>query len=98
MAAGGMGDVLTGVIAGIAAQCGDLALAARAGVFVHAQAGDLAARGGERGLLASDVLDQLRACVNPREAESRPAPTQMRAIGARSRARARGRDRAARRS
>jgi NAD(P)H-hydrate epimerase len=65
MAAAGMGDVLTGVIAGIAAQCGDLALAARAGVFVHAQAGDLAARGGERGLLASDVLRQVRACVNP---------------------------------
>ena len=39
--------------------------AARAGVFVHAQAGDLAARRGERGLLASDVLDQVRACVNP---------------------------------
>jgi NAD(P)H-hydrate epimerase len=65
MAAGGMGDVLTGVIAGIAAQCGDLPLAARAGVFVHAQAGDLAARTGERGLLASDVLRQLRSCVNP---------------------------------
>jgi NAD(P)H-hydrate epimerase len=61
-----MGDVLTGVIAGIAAQCADLALAARAGVFVHAQAGDLAARGGERGLLSSDVLRQVRACVNPR--------------------------------
>jgi NAD(P)H-hydrate epimerase len=53
------------VIAGIAAQCGDLALAARAGVFAHAQAGDLAARRGERGLLASDLLDQLRSCVNP---------------------------------
>jgi NAD(P)H-hydrate epimerase len=65
MAAGGMGDVLTGVIAGIAAQCTNLDLAARAGVFVHAQAGDLAACRGERGMLASDVLDQVRACVNP---------------------------------
>ncbi len=65
MAAGGMGDVLTGAIAGIAAQCGNLSLAARVGVFVHAQAGDLAARRGERGLLAGDLLDQLRACVNP---------------------------------
>ncbi len=65
MAAAGMGDVLTGVIAGIAAQCGDLAGAARAGVFVHAQAGDLAARRGERGLLATDVIEQVRACVNP---------------------------------
>jgi NAD(P)H-hydrate epimerase len=65
MAAGGMGDVLTGIIAGIAAQCSDLALAGRAGVFVHARAGDLAARRGERGLLAGDVLDQVRSCVNP---------------------------------
>jgi hydroxyethylthiazole kinase-like uncharacterized protein yjeF len=65
MATGGMGDVLTGAIAGIAAQCGDLSLAARIGVFVHAQAGDLAARRGERGLLAGDLLERLRACVNP---------------------------------
>ena len=66
MAVAGMGDVLTGVIAGIAAQCGDLALAAKAGVFVHASAGDRAAAAGERGLLATDVIDQVRACVNPR--------------------------------
>jgi len=65
MASGGMGDVLTGIIAGIAAQCGDLGHAARAGVFVHAQAGDLAARRGERGLIAGDVLERVRACVNP---------------------------------
>jgi NAD(P)H-hydrate epimerase len=68
MAAGGMGDVLTGVIAGVAAQCPDLGRAARAGVFVHAQAGDLASRRGERGMLASDVLEQVRACVNPTDA------------------------------
>jgi NAD(P)H-hydrate epimerase len=66
MAAAGMGDVLTGVIAGIAAQCGDLVLAARAGVFAHACAGDRAAVAGERGLLATDVIDQVRVCVNPR--------------------------------
>jgi NAD(P)H-hydrate epimerase len=65
MAAGGMGDVLTGIVAGIEAQCQNLDLAARAGVFVHALAGDLAACHGERGLLASDVLEQVRACVNP---------------------------------
>jgi len=68
MATGGMGDVLTGVIAGIAAQCGDLHRAVPAGVYVHAQAGDLAARRGERGLLAGDVLEQVRACVNPPDA------------------------------
>jgi NAD(P)H-hydrate epimerase len=69
MAAAGMGDVLTGVIAAIAAQQPDplaaLARAAAVGVLVHAQAGDLAARGGERGILATDVIAQLPACVNP---------------------------------
>jgi NAD(P)H-hydrate epimerase len=65
MAVGGMGDVLTGVIAGILAQGAAPALAARAGVYVHALAGDLAARRGERGMLATDVLEQVRACVNP---------------------------------
>lgn len=66
MGTAGMGDVLTGVIAGIAAQGAALELAARAGVFVHAAAGDrVAAHGGERGLLAGDVIEALRACVNP---------------------------------
>lgn len=64
MASAGMGDVLTGVIAGILAQCRDVHLAARAGVLVHAQSGDSAARAGERGLLARDVLDELRTWVN----------------------------------
>jgi len=65
MAAPGMGDVLTGIIAGIAAQCRDLSLAARAGVYVHAVAGDMAARHGERGMLASDLFVHLPSCVNP---------------------------------
>ena len=69
MAVPGMGDVLTGIIAGIAAQQEELndglLLAARAGVYVHAVAGDLAARRGERGLLASDLFGYLPGCVNP---------------------------------
>jgi ADP-dependent NAD(P)H-hydrate dehydratase / NAD(P)H-hydrate epimerase len=69
MATAGMGDVLTGVIAAIAAQQPDpsaaLGMAAAVGVLVHASAGDLAARGGERGLLATDLIAQLPACVNP---------------------------------
>ena len=65
MAVPGMGDVLTGIIAGIAAQCGDLLLAARAGVYVHAVAGDMAARHGERGILASDLYAHFVSCVNP---------------------------------
>jgi len=65
MASAGMGDVLTGVIAGILAQSADLAAAARVGVLVHALAGDMAARRGERGLLATDLLTYLPTCVNP---------------------------------
>jgi ADP-dependent NAD(P)H-hydrate dehydratase / NAD(P)H-hydrate epimerase len=64
MATAGMGDVLTGTIAGILAQCRDAWLAATAGVLVHAMAGDAAARTGERGLLAGDVARELRNCVN----------------------------------
>ena len=65
MASGGMGDVLTGVIAGLLAQGLSLTDAACVGAYVHATAADQAACVGERGLLASDVLAQLRACVNP---------------------------------
>lgn len=65
MASPGMGDVLTGVIAGLAAQTADLPGAARAGVLVHAMAGDMAARRGERGLLATDLFGYLPTCVNP---------------------------------
>jgi NAD(P)H-hydrate epimerase len=64
MASAGMGDVLTGAIAGVLAQCGDPWVAARVGVLVHALAGDAAARGGERGLLAGDVARELQRCVN----------------------------------
>jgi ADP-dependent NAD(P)H-hydrate dehydratase / NAD(P)H-hydrate epimerase len=65
MATAGMGDVLTGVIAGVRAQVPDSLRAARVAVLAHALAGDAAARGGQRGLLASDVIAQLRARVNP---------------------------------
>lgn len=64
MAAPGMGDVLSGVIAGLAAQCRDLDAAARLGVLAHACAGDLAADGGERGLLARDLMEPLRKWLN----------------------------------
>jgi ADP-dependent NAD(P)H-hydrate dehydratase / NAD(P)H-hydrate epimerase len=68
MASGGMGDVLTGLIAGLAAQLADLERAACAGVLIHALAADDAARGGERGLVAGDLLDALRPWVNPADA------------------------------
>ena len=64
MASGGMGDVLTGVVAALLAQgCGGFD-AAVAGACVHAAAGDAAARDGERGLLASDVIAALRPLVD----------------------------------
>jgi NAD(P)H-hydrate epimerase len=65
MATAGMGDVLTGVIAGLLAQGIDIIQAARLGVLIHALAGDSAAQGGQRGLIASDVLAELRGWVNP---------------------------------
>ena len=64
MATAGTGDVLTGAIAGILAQCHDHWAAARVGVLVHAMAGDAAARAGERGVLASDLTRELHHCVN----------------------------------
>ena len=64
MASGGMGDVLTGIIAGFVAQGFTPARAARIGACVHATAADRAAVDGERGLLASDLMSHLRALVN----------------------------------
>lgn len=65
MAVGGMGDVLCGLIAGLMAQGLGSESAARAGVLAHALAGDRASAGGERGLLPSDLLDELRPLLNP---------------------------------
>lgn len=65
MASGGMGDVLSGVIAGLLAQGINAENAAQLGVLIHACAGDLAARDGERGLLATDLLPYIRKLVNP---------------------------------
>ncbi len=66
MAAPGMGDVLTGAIAAVLAQCSDPWAAARVGVLAHALAGDEVARqGGGRGMLALEVAEALRRWVNP---------------------------------
>lgn len=64
MATPGTGDVLAGVIAALTGQGFDLVDAARAGVSFHARAGDVAAIYGERGLLASDLVAQLRSIIN----------------------------------
>ncbi|NNC56775.1 MAG: NAD(P)H-hydrate dehydratase [Woeseiaceae bacterium] len=65
MAAAGMGDVLTGVIAGLLAQGLTTGQAAVAGVEVHARAGDIAAATGERGMIASELIAALRKVINP---------------------------------
>ena len=64
MGSGGMGDVLSGIIAGLVAQGLEPALAARAGVLLHAGAADMAAADGERGMLAGDLMGPLRTLVN----------------------------------
>lgn len=65
MACGGMGDVLTGIIAGLLAQGFPLIEAAKLGVCLHGKLGDRAALEGERGMLPSDLFQWLRYYVNP---------------------------------
>lgn len=64
MASGGMGDILTGIIAGFIAQGYNLALSSKLGVSLHAAAGDLAAEQGRHGLLAGDLLAPMRILLN----------------------------------
>lgn len=60
MAKGGSGDVLTGIISGIAAQGIDLAEAARLGVYLHGLAGDVAkTKKGAYSVLASDIIESI---------------------------------------
>ena len=60
MATGGSGDVLTGMIAGLAAQglsCADAGLCA---AYMHGLAGDIAAEEfGEMSLIAGDILNKI---------------------------------------
>lgn len=65
MASGGMGDVLTGLIAALWAQGLPALAAAALGACAHAAAADaVAARRGERGLLAGDVSNALPPLLN----------------------------------
>lgn len=64
MASAGMGDVLSGVLGGLLAQGVPLVHAAKLGVILHASAGDLAAKEGERGMLACDLMPFLRKLAN----------------------------------
>lgn len=66
MASGGMGDLLTGIIAGLLAQKLPLYDAACAGSVVHGAAADwIAEEQGTRGMLATDLLAVIPRFVNP---------------------------------
>lgn len=61
MATAGSGDTLTGIILGLLASGITPFDAARAAVYIHGLAGDMAAKKGMRGLIASDIIDHLQA-------------------------------------
>ncbi|KXX64851.1 bifunctional ADP-dependent NAD(P)H-hydrate dehydratase/NAD(P)H-hydrate epimerase [Marichromatium gracile] len=67
MATAGAGDVLTGVVAALIGQGMDAGGAARVGVCLHAAAGDRAALAGERGMIAGDIIEAVRALADGRE-------------------------------
>ena len=65
MATGGMGDVLTGIIAGLMAQGVSSERAAALGVYIHGLAGDMTAEVlGMHGLIASDVLKAVPRAIS----------------------------------
>lgn len=70
MASGGMGDTLSGILAGLLAQRLALGLSCKQvadlAVVIHSFAADLAASEiGERGLIASDLMTMITRLVNP---------------------------------
>ena len=79
MAAPGMGDVLTGVIAALLAQGHSPTRAAELGVLWHALAGDAAREaigGADRGILASELAARLPSLIG------RPASNSARSVAA----------------
>lgn len=64
MATGGTGDVLSGMIGGLLAQRNEPEAAAKAAVYLHGLAGEIAAkRQGEASMIASDVADSIGAAI-----------------------------------
>lgn len=65
MAAGGMGDVLTGIIGGLLAQGYNAENSCKIGVFIHGLAGDMAAEHiADSGFLAGELADYIPAAMN----------------------------------
>ncbi|MDX2366873.1 MAG: NAD(P)H-hydrate dehydratase [Colwellia sp.] len=65
MASGGMGDVLSGIVAALILQTENYFVATCLAVYIHGAAGDIIAdRQGQRGMLASDLFVPLQRLVN----------------------------------
>lgn len=65
MASGGMGDVLSGIIAALILQTENYFVATCLAVYIHGAAGDIIAdKQGQRGMLASDLFASLQRLVN----------------------------------
>lgn len=68
LATGGTGDVLTGVIAGLAGQGLPMRDAAVLGAYIHGRAGEYASHEkGIRGVITGDVIDMIPAAVSELE-------------------------------
>lgn len=64
MATGGMGDVLSGFVAGLAAQGINTFDAARVAVYLHGRAGDnVALRSSQAGMTAGDLIEELPGVI-----------------------------------
>jgi len=74
MASGGMGDVLTGIVAGLAAQGFSPESAAQAGVYIHGAAADALEKSkGPFGFIATDVMGIIPEQIgNLMEKDARP--------------------------
>lgn len=65
MASGGMGDLLSGIVAALTLQTENYFVAACLAVYIHGAAGDIIADSqGQRGMLASDLFVPLQRLVN----------------------------------
>lgn len=65
MASGGMGDVLSGIVAALVMQMQDNMAAARLAVYIHGLAADILERKeGQCGMLASDLIPVIRQQLN----------------------------------
>lgn len=77
MASGGMGDVLTGAVAGLLAQGLAAAEAAKVAVYLHGLAADLLCARMPWGFLATEVMDTLPAAIQRVIDDPPPPPVGM---------------------